>query len=201
MCHARQLHIPRQITILLHLPGRKPIAHKPEPIGTRVLNIPVFPTNLLHHPAEQNRAAAEQRHNTAVCRPPLVPALAAARPYKRLMHLLAVLHECLLRVQLGLDGLDVFRGDLADPLHEVIACPVEGLDQGAVPAETVGAHHDEVVWEAYCRDGQVCLRIDVPLVGQSLTVFADDWEMGNVRDIEAGGADDCPCVSRLLDWM
>lgn len=142
--------------------------------------------------------STKQRSNTAVNLASLIPTRTAAAPDESLVDLVAVLDEGVDLFLLGDDVLDVLGGHLLDPLDEVVSCPVEGLDEGAVAAETVGAHHHEVVWHGGDGDGDVCFWVLFPLLTEVNLVEADDGIAGTERHVKASGIHDWRMVSILF---
>lgn len=121
----RLLYVPRQIALRVHLKSREAISHEAEGVCRVIRNVKVFCPNVLEQAVEQMSTTAKQGRDSSVNCASLVPAATSSAPDKRLVDLIAVLDEVIHLVLLGNNVLDVFSGNLLDPLDKVIARPVQ----------------------------------------------------------------------------
>ena len=85
----------------------------------------------------------------------LIPTPTPPTPHKRLHDLIRVRVELVDGSLLGNDVLDIFGGDLAQPLAHPVGAPAQAGHQAAVADGRVGAGKHEEVWEVGGREGHV----------------------------------------------
>ena len=106
------------------------------------------------------------------------------------MDLVAVPHKLVYDLLLGGNRRDVLARHLAQPLDHPLGAPVEGEDEGAVADGRVRASEDEVVGHVGAGKRDVGFGLAGPFLAEASAGAADDGEVGDLANVEAGGTDE-----------
>lgn len=195
--------------VLLVFGHRPPVAEPAHLVAVHRGVVEVLPPRPFQRlDRRHGRAGPERRDATA---PPflrrrprwrrLVPAPALGREDGAFEVRVAEVAEGLYAPRFRGDGLDVFQGQFAHHLPDVVLRHFDDDEQVAVPQGRVGPQRLEEIGKPVGAHGQICFGPHFVAFLQLEAAFAVDREPAAVRGVEARGADDGVNGSMLASFI